>query len=76
MFHPISDLCGESIQNVQGNLGDASKIDVIGLTEVNQGLRSGEKELAQGVVILLNILGLSILDYLSFKEDLIIDLEE
>lgn len=76
MFHPISDLCGESTKNVEGNLGEGSEIDVIGHTEVNQGLRSGEMELAQGDVIRLKCLGLSILHYLSFKEALIVDLEK
>lgn len=76
MFHPLSDLCGESIQNVQGNLGEASNIDVIRLTKVNQGLRSGENEIAQGDVIRLKCLGLSILQYLRFKEPHFFNQEE
>ena len=38
MHHPKSDLCGESINNVEGDLGESRNIDVVRLTEVNQGL--------------------------------------
>ena len=38
MHHPLSGLCGESINNVEGDLGESRNIDVIRLTEVNQGL--------------------------------------
>ncbi len=46
MHHPLSDLRGESIKNVEGGLGESRNIDVIRLTEVKQGLSSVEKEVA------------------------------
>jgi hypothetical protein len=44
MFHPGSDVCGESIQDVEGNLGEACNIDVIGL----QKSKSGTKKWLKG----------------------------
>jgi len=38
MLHLLSDVRGEPIKNVEGDLGESRNIDVIRLTEVNQGL--------------------------------------
>ena len=46
MLHSVSDFCGEPVDNVEGDLGESRNIDVISLTEVNQGLCSAKKEIA------------------------------
>ena len=75
MLHLLSDVRGEPIKNVEGDLGESRNIDVIRLTEVNQGLSSAKKELAQECRSSLNPCILYLIE-LRFKKASVVDLDE
>jgi hypothetical protein len=75
MLHPVSCARGEPIKNVEGHLGESRNTDVIRLTEVNQGLSSAKKELAQECRSPLNPCSLYLIE-LRFEKALIVDLNE
>jgi len=45
-YYPLRNLCGESIQHVECDLGESRHENVVGLAKVNQGLFGTKEDIA------------------------------